>query len=194
MYKRVLPIRGGLDAIMGAVCFSQWWPRKATEGLWPCKVGTSLSGWSRGILDGRNGMIQNTAVCRNMDISRWGNGLPRHSLWRGEAKRKLGLFQMGGLFNIHSEQRLRLKKSWRFMAPQNITFWSDSLFTDWLHCASLLYFLGDQHSDIPASVSYWIHTTGNHSFKVHQVSAAWAENPFQWEQLWFAGSQLLKAH
>lgn len=39
-------------------------------------------------------------------------------------------------------------------------------------------FLGDQHSDIPASVSHWIHTTGHNSFKVHQVSAAWAGTLF----------------
>lgn len=39
-------------------------------------------------------------------------------------------------------------------------------------------FLGDQHSDIPASVSYWIHTIGNNSFKVHQVSAAWVKTLF----------------
>lgn len=52
-------------------------------------------------------------------------------------------------------------------------------------------FLGDQHPDISASVSYWIHTTGNHSFKVHQVSASWTEQHFQYKMLGAKCPQLI---
>lgn len=102
---------------------------------------------------------------RTWGIRRWVNG-------RGHAEESLerSCSEWRGHLIFKKKQRFKCTNTWRCTAHKNITLIRFPPRWLILMCFSHV-FLGDQHSDIPASVSYWIHTIGNNSFKIHQVSA-----------------------